>query len=160
MLEASVCAAKEITEVNMDEQVSAFLKRYVAANMSADGSAVADLYAEIFLFGGPKGTQTVKKEDLAKAIPGMKAHFAAMGLSETHLESASATVLDSRYVLVKAGWTMSIQNSARAITRVDTFATYLLERKSDTFFIVLQIDHQDLATVIRSSVAEEAAQHD
>lgn len=144
----------------MDEQVSAFLKRYEAARMSADGSAVAALYADTFLFGGPNGTQTVKKEDLARAIPGMKAHFAAMGLCETHFRSASVSVLDSRYVLVKVGWTMSIRNSAKAIKHVDTFATYFLERKSDTFSIVAQLDHQDLAVVIRSSVGEEVGPHD
>jgi hypothetical protein len=128
--------------------------------MLTDGSAVADLYAEIFLFGGPKGTQTVKKDDLAKAIPRMKAYFAAMGLAETYLKSASANLLDSRYVLVKVGWTMSVRTSGRAIKHVDTFATYLLERKRDKFSIVLQIDHQDLAVVIRSLVGEEVAQHD
>ena len=144
----------------MDEEVSAFLEHYEAARMSADGSAVAALYADNFLFGGPNGTQTVKKEDFAKAIPRMKAHFAAMGLSETRLQSASATFLDAKYVLVKARWMMSIRTSERALKHIDTFATYLLERESDKLSIVLQIDHQDLAVVIRSLVGDEVAQHD
>src|SRR5262245_17287375 len=113
---------KEDHGEKMDKEVREFLELYETARMSADGSAVAALYADSFVFGGAKGTQTVRREDLAKAVPQMKSHFAAMGLSETHLKSAGATVLDSRYVLVKVGWTMSIRAPGRAIQQVEAFA--------------------------------------
>lgn len=125
----------------MDEQIKQFFEHYEKVRTSADGSAVAALYADAFLFGGPNGIKAVKKDDLAKAVPKMKAHFAAMGLSETRLQSVSVTVLDSRYILAKTGWMMSIWNSVGSPKYVDAFATYILERKGDTFSIVLQIDH-------------------
>lgn len=145
----------------MDEQIKQFFEHYEKVRTSADGSAVAALYADTFLFGGPNGIKAVTKDDLAKAVPKMKTYFAALGLSETRLKSVSATVLDSRYVLAKTGWMMSIRNSVGSTKHVDAFATYILERRGDTFSIVLQIDHQDLAMVIRDSSMEgPVAQHD
>jgi hypothetical protein len=145
----------------MDEQVKQFFERYEKARTLADGTMVSALYADTFMFGGPNGIQVVKKDDLAQAVPKMKAHFAAMGLSETRLQSVSATVLDSRYILAKTGWMMSILSSVGSTKHADAFATYILERKGDTFCIVLQIDHQDLATVIRDySVEKPVAEHD
>jgi ketosteroid isomerase-like protein len=145
----------------MDEQIKQFFEHYEKVRTSADGSVVAALYADTFMFGGPNGIQAVKKDDLAKAVPKMKAHFAAMGLSETRLHSVSVTVLDSRYILAKTSWALSIWNSAGSTRHVDAFATYIMERRGDTFSIVLQIDHQDLATVIRdNSVEAPVAQHD
>src|SRR4051812_11480671 len=117
----------------MDEQVSQFFEHYEEARTSADGSVVAALYADAFMFGGPNGIQVVKKDDLAKAVPKMRAHFAAMGLSKTRLHSVSATVLDSRYVMAKTRWLLRTRNSMGSTKDVDAFATYILERKGDTF---------------------------
>jgi hypothetical protein len=60
-----------------------------------------------------------------------------------------ANSLDSKYLLAKVGWRMKLQNSSCNRT-LDTFATYVLvQGNGDALSIVFQIDHQDLASVIK-----------
>jgi hypothetical protein len=57
--------------------------------------------------------------------------------------------LGSKYLLAKVAWRMKLSNSVRS-KHVDTFATYVLVRgQGDALSIVFQIDHQDLASVIK-----------
>lgn len=136
----------------MDQTVTNFFERYQKENASSDVATIGSLYADTFLFAGPNGTQAVNKEDFLEVVPRMKAHFASIGLYETRLESVEATAIDSKYILAKAGWKMGVRRNTGSTTRVDAFATYILERKDgDAFSIVVQIDHQDLANVIRST---------
>jgi ketosteroid isomerase-like protein len=135
----------------VDRLVKAFLETFARANSSSDLSVIASLYADAFMFAGPNGVQAVRTEDLLKAIPKMKAYFASMGLSETQLHSVEAVAIDSKYLLAKAGWRMTLRDQIGDCKQVDAFATYVLERKDvDTLCIVLQIDHQDLATLIKN----------
>jgi len=133
----------------MDEVVREFFLEYERANGASDVGAIGGLYADTFMFGGPKGVQTVRKEDFLRVVPKMKSHYSSMGLSETRLRAVEASVLDSRYLLAKVGWRMTLKQSSGS-RDLDTFATYVLERgDGDALAIVFQIDHQDLASVIR-----------
>jgi len=103
------------------------------------------------MFAGPNGVNVVEREGFLKVIPKMKAHFASMGLFESQVQSVDAHQLDSKYLLAKVGWKMGIRNPSGSSIYVDVFATYVLVREpADTLSIVFQIDHQDLATVIKS----------
>jgi len=125
----------------MDQRVKEFFLQYQRANSSTDVSAVGELYADTFMFGGPNGVQTV--------IPKMKAHFSSIGLFETQLQSVETSPISSKYLLAKATWRMTIRNSS-GHKHVDTFATYILLRgQDDVLSIVFQIDHQDLASVLK-----------
>jgi len=133
----------------MEQVVEEFFRRYERANCSSDVAGIGGLYAETFMFGGTNGIQTVRKEDFLKVIPKMKSHFSSMGLSETRLQSVEASILDSRFMLAKVGWRMTLRQSLGS-RDLDTFATYVLERgDGDALAIVFQIDHQDLASVIK-----------
>jgi ketosteroid isomerase-like protein len=133
----------------MNQLARAFFEQYQGANSSSDLRAIASLYADTFLFGGPNGVQAVKKEDFLKVVPRIKAHYASLGLTGTELQSVEASALDSRYLLAKAGWRMTLQNAGGPSTHVDVRATYILQRTGEALSIICQIDHQDLATVIR-----------
>jgi hypothetical protein len=101
------------------------------------------------MFGGPNGVHAVKKEDFLKVVPKMKAHFSSLGLSETLLQTVDANPLDSKYLLAKVAWRMNFRNSSGS-KHVNAFATYILLRgRGDALSIVFQIDHQDLASVIK-----------
>jgi ketosteroid isomerase-like protein len=133
----------------MDQRVNEFFLRYERANSSSDVSAIADFYAEAFIFGGPNGIQVVKRDDFLKVVPKMKAHFFSMGLSATELRAVETSALNSKYLLAKVAWRMTLRNSVGS-THVDALATYILIRsQADVLSIVFQIDHQDLATVIK-----------
>lgn len=133
----------------MNQRVHEFFLRYEQSTASSDVSKIAELYADTFMFGGASGVQAVKKEDFLKVIPKRKAYFEAMGLSDTRLESVEATPIDSIYLLAKVAWKIQFQTSS-GTRDLDIFATYVLRRSSeDLLSIVFQIDHQDLANVIK-----------
>jgi hypothetical protein len=133
----------------MDQLVRAFCEAYEKANSTSDFVAMGDLYAETFLFSGPDAVRSVRREDFLKVIPRMKARFAALGLTSTRLLSVEATNLDSRHVLARVGWTMTLRTASGAVKTFDAFATYILRRGDhERLSIVFQLDHQDLATVL------------
>jgi ketosteroid isomerase-like protein len=135
----------------MNQAIKQFLDEYERANAGSDLAAIGKLYADIFMFGGANGVRAVNKEDFLKVLPGMKAHFAAMGLSETQLRSVEASAISAKYLLAKARWKMTVLDSRGDRKQVDAFATYILERTQvGTLSIVFPIDHQDLATVIKN----------
>jgi hypothetical protein len=132
----------------MDQCVKEFFLEYERANSSSNPSAIGGLYADTFMFAGPQGVQAVKKEDFLKIVPKMKAIFSSMGLCETRLKTVKANPLDSRYLLATVGWRMKFRNSSTK--PVDAVATYVLVLgQGNTLSIVFQIDHQDLARVIK-----------
>ncbi len=131
----------------MDPQVKEFFQQYERANATSDVTAIAKLYGDTFMFCGPHSTQTVKKNDFLRVLPKMKARFSARGLSDSQLEAVEASTLDSKYVLAKVAWKMTLR-TAQGNQRIDALATYVLARNDGAFAIVVQIDHQDLATVV------------
>jgi ketosteroid isomerase-like protein len=142
------------SEEEMDKRVKELFVRYEKANSSSDVSAIGGLYADTFMFGGPNGVHAVKKEDFLKVVPKMKEHFSSMGLSETKLQTVELDHLDSKFLLAKVVWRMKLGNLS-AGTHVDTSASYVLVRgQGDALSIVFQIDHQDLASVIRDQNAQ------
>lgn len=131
-----------------------FFDQYERANAASDLTAIRALYADTFMFASAGGAKAVRKEDFLKVIPKMKAHFASMGLTKTRLQSVESSAIDGGYLLAKAEWEMTVVDSRGLGRQVDAFATYLLERKEDgALAIVFQIDHQDLAAVIRNQQA-------
>jgi ketosteroid isomerase-like protein len=132
----------------MEQVVKQFFEKYERANASSDFKTIAALYADTFMFGGPAGVQAVSKEAFLNLVPKMKAHFQSMGVCETGLKSVEVIPINSKYLLVKVGWTMTVRNTAGERKFVDTFASYVMEQDGTEMSIVFQIDHQDLAATI------------
>lgn len=134
----------------MDPLVNAFFVKFEQANVASDVTTIATLYGDSFLFAGPNGSQTVKKQDFLKVVPRMKAHYASLGLTETRLQSIESSAIDAKYLLAKVCWKMTLK-TASGSEAVDAFATYVLERKDgNALSVIVQIDHQDLAAMIKS----------
>lgn len=134
----------------MDQLVEQFFQLFERANASSDFGTIGELYADTFMFGGINGVRVVKRDDFVKVVPGMKARLASLGLAGSQLQSVEATAIGTRYILAKIGWRMILRDLKGSLKGIDVFATYVLERKEDnTLSILLQIDHQDLATVIK-----------
>jgi ketosteroid isomerase-like protein len=133
----------------MNQRVKAFFLEFEGANASSDVTGIGDLYAQTFMFAGPNGVKVVKKEDFLKVVPKMKVHFASLGLAQTQIQTVEVSTITSKYLLVNTAWKMTVRNSGGS-KQVDTFATYIVEQEAeDSFRIVFQIDHQDLASVIQ-----------
>ena len=71
------------------------------------------------------------------------------GLVSSRVDSAEASTLDSKYILVKTVWNMLFRtNNGGAVAR-KTSATYILSSSGDSFEIVFQVDHQDLMKIVQ-----------
>jgi ketosteroid isomerase-like protein len=129
----------------MAETVKEFFARYEKANAESDVAGIAALYANVFLFCGPAGVRSVNRDDFLKVIPRRKEHFATMGLIESRVNEVQEAAVDAKYLLARTSWTMTLKISDER-KELHTSATYILERSGEAMAIVVQIDHQDLAT--------------
>jgi hypothetical protein len=128
----------------MNPKVTTFFEIYEKSVSEAAVSIVGALYSDVFMFGGPRGSQPVKKDDFLKLLPGRKAYFKSIGLEKTTVASIDEISLDAKYILAKVVWKMSLKNSTESSRQFETQTTYILEIKNETPVIIMQLDHQDL----------------
>jgi hypothetical protein len=128
----------------MNPLVTKFFEIYEKSLSEATVSTIGALYSDVFMFGGPRGVQPVKKDDFLKLLPGRKAHFKSIGLEKSTIASIDAISLDAKYILARVVWEMTLKNSAETSRQFETKATYILEIKNETPVIITQLDHQDL----------------
>jgi hypothetical protein len=128
----------------MNPLVKKFFEIYEKSLSEDAVSTVAALYSEVFMFGGPRGAQSVKKDDFLQLLPGRKKYFQSIGLQESTVASIDEISLDAKYVLARVVWKMTLKNSTGTSRQFETKATYILEVKNETPVIIMQLDHQDL----------------
>jgi hypothetical protein len=128
----------------MNPLVTKFFEIYEKSLSEASVSTVAALYSDVFMFGGPRGVQSVKKGDFLKLLPGRKTYFKSIGLETSTIASIDEIPLDPKYILARVVWEMTLKNSANTSRQFETKATYILEIRNETPVIVMQLDHQDL----------------
>jgi ketosteroid isomerase-like protein len=134
--------------------VEEFFRRYEQANNDFDVQLIAKLYADTFMFGNPQGVQAVKKEEFIKVLPRRKDFMKTAGLVSSRVDSAEASALDSKYILVRTVWNMRFRtNNGDEVAR-KTSATYILSSSGDSFEIVFQLDHQDLMKIVQDLRAQ------
>jgi len=134
--------------------VEEFFRRYEQANNDFDVQLIAKLYADTFMFGNPQGVQAVKKEEFIKVLPRRKDFMKTAGLTSSRVDSAEASTLDSKYILVRTVWNMRFRtNNGDEVAR-KTSATYILSSSVDSFEIVFQLDHQDLMKIVQDLRAQ------
>jgi hypothetical protein len=133
----------------MDIKVREFFARYEQANAEFNVAEIASLYADVFLFGGPQGAQSIKKDDFVKVLPRRKDFFKSVGLVSSKVDRIETSELDSSYILAKVVWKMRIERPEKSPADIETSASYLLFNSANSFQIVFQVDHQDLAAKIQ-----------
>src|SRR6185437_15198023 len=126
-----------------------FFSGYEAANAKFDVERIAACYGDVFMFGGPDGVQSIKKQDFLRALPRRKEFFRSVGLVSSKLESFTTSILDSKYLLVKAVWNMRFERSGSEAIQSQNSASYVLFSRDDRYEIVCQIDHQDLRSRVQ-----------
>lgn len=134
---------------DLNSEVSDFFRSYEAANARFDVKQITASYADVFMFRGPEGVQSVKKEDFLRVLPRRKEFFKALGLTSSNIESLEASRLDSKYTLVKTIWNMRFDRSGGEPIYSQNSSSYILVRTGDGFQIVFQIDHQDLSKKVQ-----------
>ncbi len=130
--------------MKVSDIVGKFFEDYERGVNAHDNELLASRYGESFLFAGPQGAQSVKKDDFLKMLPKRQEFFKAVGLTSSKIQSLEETRLDDNYVLIKAYWNMRFEKEPGRPLENETSATYILHRQEDSLRIVCQIDHQDL----------------
>lgn len=133
----------------MNPLVSKFFATFEKALTEAEVTTVAALYSDVFMFGGPRGTQLVKKDDFLKLLPGRKTYFKSMGLGNSTVASIAETSLDAKYILARVVWNMTLKLSPETSRKFEAKTTYILELRNETPVIIMQLDHQDLAEKVK-----------
>jgi hypothetical protein len=129
----------------MNPSLTKFFQIYEKSISEAEVSTVGALYSDVFMFGGPRGVQSVKKDDFLKLLPGRKAHFQSIGLEKSTIASIDEISLDTKYILARVVWKMTLEKSPEASRQFEAKTTYILEIRNETPVIIMQLDHQDLA---------------
>ena len=130
---------------NKNAEVKSFFAGYEAANATFDVEQIAACYADVFMFGGPDGVRSVKKEDFLKVLPRRKEFFRSRGLVSSKIDSLEASALDSKYTMAKVIWSMRFARDLSQPIDSQNAASYILSKTDNRLEIVFQIDHQDLA---------------
>jgi len=131
--------------------IQKFFAGYESANAAFDVDRIADCYADVFLFGGPQGVQSIKKDDFVKVLPRRKDFFRSVGLVSSKVDELEVAPLDARYNLVKVFWKMRFESATRGPIESQNSASYILSATADSFQIVVQLDHQDLRKKVQES---------
>ena len=124
--------------------VKGFFDEYERNLATNNLKQLAEQYSETFMFAGPQGTQSVRKEDFLRALPKREGFFKAVGLQSTQIISLQETPLDEQYIQVKVGWKMRFAKNPDRPVEDENSATYILYRQDHGLKIVFQLDHQDL----------------
>jgi len=128
----------------MNSLVTKFFEIYEKSLSEAAVSTVAALYSDVFMFGGPRGVQSVRKDDFLKLLPGRKTYFKSVGLQNSTLASIEEISLDAKYIVARVVWKMSLNHSPETSSQFEAKTTYILEIKNEAPVIIMQLDHQDL----------------
>ena len=132
-----------------DTSIKQLFDRYQKANEDFDVNAIAEFYADAFLFGQPQGTQTVKKDDFIQVLPRRKALMEKTGQQSSVIASLKDTRLDDQYIQVEIVWKMTYKKDGKLIDDLNG-TTYILYKKDSSLQIVVQIDHQDLMKKVQA----------
>jgi hypothetical protein len=139
--------------VDSSEPIGKFFEAYARATASVDTDFLGSAYAEQFMFAGPNGVQSIKREDFLKIVPKRKAFMTGLGLKSSELRRAEETVLDEHYIQVKAYWAFTFEKEPGRSIVDEGAATYILRREGGGLQIVFQLDHQDLTKRAQSLTA-------
>jgi hypothetical protein len=126
------------------DDLQMFFEAYERATNDSNVNQFGLLYADQFMFGGPHGVQSVKKEDFLRVLPMRKTKFAALGLKCTQVESIEKTVLDERFVMAFVHWKVRFEVAGGQASELIVSASYILNGKQKSAKIILQIDHDDM----------------
>ena len=128
---------------HVSNDVKMFFDAYEENSNTPGPEHIASQYGDTFMFAGPQGVQSVKKEDFLRVLPKREGFFKAAGLIDSRIQSLEEIRLDDHYVMVKVFWAMSFEKRTGEPIEVDLATTYMLYQGDAEFQIVFQLDHQD-----------------
>jgi hypothetical protein len=128
----------------VSDTIRKFFEDYERGINASDPELIASRYSDSFMFAGPQGMQSVKKEDFLKVLPKRQEFFKTIRLTSSTIKSVEETRLDENYIMVKSYWNLRFEKESEQPIVNEISATYILFRQESLLHIVFQLDHQDL----------------
>ena len=134
----------------VSKMISLFFEDFEQASNSLDIEALRSLYGDVFMFAGPAGSQSVRKDDFLRVLPMRHEFFKTIGLVSSKVTALEETKLEENYYMVKSNWEMRFEKSGSQPILESISATYILFQRSGSLQIVFQLDHQDLTERVKT----------
>lgn len=126
----------------MSSRMAEFLESFERSRTKG-AEAVAALYADTFLAGGPDGARCVRAEDFAKALPRRKEMFERAGCRRTALAGVTETPLDGRYTMARTKWRMTFEREGDGEKMIEVESTFIVDMGGPAPRILAYLAHQD-----------------
>lgn len=134
---------------NQKSSLACFIESFAHRTASRDFPAIASHFAETFLVAGPSGTQCIRADDFARAMPRRVALFESLGCCSTVLTEMQESWIDSRYALVRTNWRFTFRRPDLAQKLVDSEALYLVDTGNEVHRIVAYLNPSDIMETLR-----------
>jgi hypothetical protein len=131
--------------------VGRFFRNFERLNSNNDAPAMAAQFADTFVAAGPQGSQCVRAEDFARALPKRIELFRSFGCESTSLVSFSETRLDERFAMAETRWRMTFHRDGQPAREALADSLYIVDMNGDTPRIVFYLAHGDYMTILRQN---------
>jgi hypothetical protein len=136
--------------IQCETAVGRFFQSYAQKSSEHDIPSLVSQFADPFVSADPRGTQCVRVDDFAAALPRRKLLFDRLGCKPAVLTSLHETPLDARYVLARTTWRFDFAPAdPETIEQVFADSTFLIDTGKEEFKIVMYMAHQDIMQVLR-----------
>jgi hypothetical protein len=127
-----------------------FFQSWEESIASGDIAAQVSHFAEVFLYAGPRGAQSVRASDFALALPKRKQLFEDLGCQCSTLVSLIESKIDDRYASARTQWRMTFSKH-QGTKQVLVDATYIVDTGGEACKIVFYLPHQDIMAILRDN---------
>ena len=134
-----------------NETIERFFRTFEANTFSEDIATAIAPFAQVFMAAGPQGTQAVRADDFARALPKRKQFFLDLGHQSTQLVSLIHKRLDARYVLATTQWKMTFARSGTSSKAIVVDSMYIVDAALPEPKIVFYLANQDLMQVLNDA---------
>ena len=128
-----------------------FFHNFERLNASNDIPAQVAQFADMFMAASPQGTQCVRAEDFARALPKRVELVQNLGCQSTSLVSFSETKLDGRFAMAETRWRMTFRRDGQPAREALADSLYILDMGGEEPKIVFYLAHQEFMTMLRDN---------
>jgi hypothetical protein len=130
-------------------ELASFISIYKKTINSTDIDVLKGRYSENVLFSCKDNDIYIKIEKMYPIVYKMTERYKSNGYKESIIKNVEYIQLDEYYCLVKIYIDMLFINDKRPQYIRDIKATYIIKNENGNYKVIVQIDHQDLPSILR-----------
>jgi hypothetical protein len=136
-------------ETRTVSSIEQFFQQFELNRRSGDIPALVGQYGDAFLVAGPQGTQCVRSNEFALALPKRKQLFDSLGCQFADLVSLHETPLNDRFILARTQWRMTFGGNQRDEQSLLVESIFIIDTGAEGFKIVFYLPLQDIMELLK-----------